>query len=129
MKSFKIKNSKPIAGHYSSAILSNNFLFISGQVPVNPVTGKIVKGSFETQFQQVLDNLKGILESAGLAVDDLVKVNIMIVDGEKWYVVNEMCKEFFGKHKPARTVLPVLPLHNGYQVELEAIAELKKEEK
>lgn len=127
MKSYRIKGSKPIAGHYSPAIKSNGFLFISGQVPVNPVTGKIVKGDFEAQFKQVLTNLKNLLEASGASLEDLVKVNIFVDNGEKWFEVNQIYKEFMGKHKPARTVLPVLPLHNGYLVELEAIAELKEE--
>ncbi len=128
MKSYRIPGAKPIAGHYSPAVESNGFLFISGQVPVDPVTGKIIKGDFEDQFKQALTNVKNLVEAAGGTLEHIVKINIFVNNGEKWYEVNQIYKEFMGKHKPARTVLPVLPLHNGYEVEIEAIADLNKKD-
>lgn len=126
MKFFKIKNSIPKAGHYTPGVLANNgLLFISAQVPVDPQTGKIIKGDLETEFRQVLKNLKGVLEAAGAEIEDLVKVNIYVGDGNDWFTINNVYREFMGKHKPARTILPVLPMHNGYKVEVEAVAEIK----
>ena len=123
MKFHKIEGAKPSAGHYSTAVESNNLLFVSGQVPVNQMTGEIIGGDFKTQFLQVLNNLKNVLNAAGLDLENVVKVNVYIVDPEKWGEANEVYRDFFGEHKPARTIIPVLPLHNGYEVELEAVAE------
>lgn len=127
MKLIQVQDAQAPAGHYTPAVISDSgMIFISGQVPVDPKTSKIVKGDLETQFKQVLNNLKNILESAGASIEDILKVTIMIGNSDDWYQINQMYKEFMGRHKPARTILPVLPLHNGYLVEVEAIAELKK---
>ncbi len=123
MKFHKIEGAKLSAGHYSVAVESNNMLFVSGQVPVNQMTGEIITGDFKTQFMQVLNNLKNVLNAAGLGLENVVKVNVYIIDPDKWAEANEIYKEFFGDHKPARTIIPVLPLHNGYEVEVEAVAE------
>lgn len=125
MKFHKIEGAKPSVGHYSTAVESNNMLFISGQVPVNQMTGEIVEGDFKVQFLQVLNNLRNVLNSSGLDLENVVKMNVYITDSTKWTEANGIYKEFFGDHKPARTILPVPPLHKGYLVEVDAVAEYK----
>ncbi|NLW42445.1 MAG: RidA family protein [Tissierellia bacterium] len=125
MKFHKVKDAKSNVGHYSTAVESNNLLFISGQVPVNQITGEVIDGDFKTQFLQVLNNLRNVLNSSGLDIENVVKMNVYITDSTKWAEANEIYKEFFGEHKPARTILPVPPLHKGYLVEVDAVAEYK----
>ena len=125
MKFHKIEGAKPSVGHYFTAVESNNMLFVSGQVPVNQMTGEIVEGDFKVQFLQVLNNLRNVLNSSGLDLENVVKMNVYITDSTKWIEANGIYKEFFGDHKPARTILPVPPLHKGYLVEVDAVAEYK----
>lgn len=130
MKLVQLKDSQNPAGHFTPAVISDaGIVYISGQVPVDYKSGKIITGDLEKQFKQVLKNLKSALESAGADIDDILKVTILVADGNDWYQINQIYKKFMGKHKPARTIIPVLPLHNGYKVEVEAIAELKKDKK
>ena len=122
MKFHSIPNAKPSSGHYTPAISANGFLFISGQVPSNPITGEICKGSIEEQFSLILNNLKDLLTASNAKLEDVLKVNIYIPNGDNWGIINEMFADFFGKHKPTRVIIPCGKLHNDYQVELEAIA-------
>lgn len=125
MKFHKIEGSKPSSGHYTPAVSANGFLFISGQVPVEPITGEKYSGGIEEQFMGILNNLKRLLEDSGSNLDNVVKVNIYVPDAENWGIVNEIYSKFFGKHKPARAIIPCGKLHKGYLLELEAIAILK----
>lgn len=130
MKFVQIDNTRNPAGHFTPVVVSDTgIVYVSGQVPVDYRSGKIITGDLETQFKQVLHNLEAALKSAGADIDDILKVTILVADGNEWYKINQIYKKFMGKHKPARTIIPVLPLHNGYKVEVEAIAELKPEEK
>ncbi|MDO5028115.1 MAG: RidA family protein [Bacillota bacterium] len=130
MKLVQIQDTRPPAGHFSPVVVSEaGIVYVSGQVPVDYRTNKIVTGDLETQFKQVLKNLKAALNSAGADIEDILKVTILVADGNDWYQINQLYKKFMGHHKPARTIIPVLPLHNGYKVEVEAIAELKTEKK
>ena len=110
-------------GHYSQAVISGGLIFVSGQLPMDPVTGK-VKDSIQEQAVQVLDNLQNILEAAGASLRNVVKVTGYISDVSLWGEVNEVYAERFGDHRPARAVVPCRELPRGCLVELEAIAEL-----
>ena len=112
------------AGHYSQAVVYNNIMFISGQIPAVPGSGEKLNGPIEEQTLQVLKNIKAITEAAGSDISKILKVTIYISDIELWGDVNKVYATFFGPHKPARAVLPVKDLHFGCKIEMEAIAAL-----
>jgi 2-iminobutanoate/2-iminopropanoate deaminase len=118
-------NNAPVpAGHYSQAVVCNNMVFISGQLPVVPATGEKLTGSIEEQTLQVLNNIKAITEAAGSDISKIIKVTIYISDMELWSNVNKVYSSFFGENKPARAIVPVKDLHYGCKIEVEAIAAL-----
>ncbi len=110
------------AGHYSQAIVYRDLVFVSGQLPVDPRQGSAVQATIEAQAEQALDNLEAILRQAGSDLNHVLKTTVYISDIEAWSRVNEVYARRFGAHKPARAVIPVGPLHDGYQIEIEAIA-------
>jgi 2-iminobutanoate/2-iminopropanoate deaminase len=109
-------------GHYSQAVVFNNMVFISGQVPVVPETGEKLSGPIQDQTLQVLKNLMAITEAAGSDISKIIKVTVYISDIELWGEVNKVYASFFGTHKPARAIVPVKDLHHGFKIEMEAIA-------
>ena len=112
---------KPV-GPYSQAIKAGNFLFIAGQIPLDPKTGKIVGENIKEQAKRVLENIKAIVEAAKGRLEDIVKVNVYIRDIKLFGEFNEVYEEFFGEHKPARAVVEVSGLPKDVLVEIEAIA-------
>ncbi len=122
MQLFNSPNAPAPGGHYSQAVIHEGLIYISGQLPINPFTGGKVNGSIEEQTLQVLDNLNTILKDAGTDKKKVIKCTVYISDITLWGKVNEVYSDFFGKHKPARAVVPVKDLHFGFLIELEAIA-------
>jgi 2-iminobutanoate/2-iminopropanoate deaminase len=112
------------SGHYSQAIVFNNVVYISGQLPVVPETGEKVLGPIEDQTIQILKNIKAIAEAAGSDISKIIKVTVYISDIDLWGNVNKVYSDFFGTHKPARAIVPVKDLHYGFKIEIEAIAAL-----
>ncbi len=110
------------AGHYSQAILHKDYVFVSGQLAIDPATGEKKLGSITEQTKQVLSNMQEILLAAGSDKSKVLKVTIFVSDISKWDEVNRVYAAFFGGHRPARAVVPTGDLHHGFQVELEAIA-------
>lgn len=121
------KAPKP-AGHYSQGIIYGNLLFISGQLPIDPLTGERKKGSIEEQTLQVLKNIREILISAGSDLQYVLKTTVYISDIGLWDRVNKVYSDFFGEHRPARSVVPSKELHHGFEIEMEAIAVIPHEE-
>jgi len=122
MEFISTKKAPEPAGHYSQAIVHNDLVFVSGQLPVNPESGERVVTSIEEQTRQVLTNLQAILEAAGSSLDRVLKVTVYISDISLWGRLNAVYCEFFKDHRPARAVVPTKELHYGFQVEMEAIA-------
>ena len=120
---FTSKAPKP-AGHYSQAIVHGNLIYVSGQLPIDPVTGEKRIGSIEEQTEQALRNVSEIIKAAGSSMDHVIKTTVYISDIGLWERVNEVYKDFFGEHRPARAVVPTKDLHYGFQIEVEAIASL-----
>jgi 2-iminobutanoate/2-iminopropanoate deaminase len=112
------------AGHYSQAVVYNDMVFISGQIPIVPLTGEKLSGPIEEQTLQVLKNIKAIAEASGSDISKIIKVTVYISDIELWGEVNKVYAAFFGDHKPARAIVPVKDLHYGCKIEMEAIAVL-----
>jgi 2-iminobutanoate/2-iminopropanoate deaminase len=109
-------------GPYSQAIQAGNFLFLSGQIPLDPKTGELVKGDIRQQTQQVLENIKGVLESQKLGMEDVVKVTIFLKDIGKFNQVNEVYATYFPSSPPARSTVEVARLPRDADIEIEAIA-------
>ncbi len=110
-------------GPYSQAVVSGNFVFVSGQIPLDPETGKMVEGDIEEKTKRVLENVSAVLESVGLSLKNVVKVTVFITDLSNFEKVNKVYSEFFGDHKPARSFVEVSALPKGAEIEIEVIAE------
>lgn len=122
MEKIFTSNAPVPGGHYSQAIRHGDYIFISGQLPVDPVTGEKILGEIETQALQVLQNVLGIAEAGGSDINHLLKLTVYIADIALWSRVNTVYADFFGDHKPARAIVPVPALHHGFLIEIEAIA-------
>jgi 2-iminobutanoate/2-iminopropanoate deaminase len=109
-------------GPYSQAIQAGNFLFLSGQIPLDPETGELVKGDIGQQTKQLLENIKGILESQELGMEDVVKVTIFLRDIGNFNRVNEVYATYFPPPAPARSTVEVAKLPRNAEIEIEAIA-------
>jgi len=118
-------NAPQPAGHYSQAIVHNNIIYVSGQLPIGLGGREKTVGSIEEQTELALKNLAEILKAAGSNVKQVIKTTIYISDIELWSKVNAVYSRFFGEHRPARTVVPTTKLHFGFQIEIDAIAALK----
>lgn len=122
MEFIETKNAPLPKGHYSQAIVHGGLVYVSGQLPVNPQTGENINGSIEHQTRQVISNIKVILESTRSDLSKVLKCNIFISDVEYWGEVNKIYAEFFGNHRPARSIVPVNELHYGFKIEMDVIA-------
>ena len=111
-------------GSYSQAIQSGNFVFLSGQIPLDPATMEIVAGDFEARARRVFENLKAVAEAAGGTLDQIVKLNIYLTDMNNFATVNAVMAEYFNEPYPARAALGVKSLPKGVDVEAEAILAL-----
>jgi len=109
-------------GPYSQAVKANGMLFVSGQIPLDPVTGQIVYGGVEMQTRQVLSNLKAILTKEGLDLSSVVKATVFLQDMNDFVAVNKVYGEFFPTEPPARSAVQVARLPRDVSVEIEAIA-------
>jgi len=109
-------------GPYSQAIELNNMLFISGQIPVNPKTGKIESEDIAGQTEQSFSNIKAILAEAGCSIQDVVKTTVLLADMSLFEGMNEVYKTQFSGSFPARSTFAVKALPKGALVEIEAIA-------
>lgn len=115
------KAPKPI-GPYSQAIRTGNLIFLSGQVPIDPETGELARGDIREKTRRVLENLKGVLESQGLRMEDVIKVNIFLKDMRNFSPMNEVYATYFSSSPPARSTVEVSGLPKGSDLEIEAIA-------
>jgi 2-iminobutanoate/2-iminopropanoate deaminase len=112
-------------GPYSQAIIADDFVFCSGQIPIDPATGNIVEGSIEDQTRQVLKNLGAVLEAAGTSYDGVVKTTVFLQDMNDFAKMNAVYAEFFKAPSPARATVQVARLPRDVKVEIEAVAFLK----
>ncbi len=125
MEYVKTENAPTPAGHYSQAVVHNDLVFVSGQLPIVPQTGEKITGTIKEQTVQTLNNLKAVLEASGSSIDNVLKATVYISDISLWSRVNTIYSEFFGNHKPARVAVSTTPLHFGFLIEIEAIAVIK----
>ena len=107
-------------GPYTPIVRGGDLLFTAGQVGISE--GKIVEGGLEAELRQVFINLRGVLQSAGATLSDVVKTTVFLVDMADYGKMNEIYMEEFGNHRPARSAVAVAELPIGAQIEIEAIA-------
>ena len=112
-------------GPYSQAVKCNGFVFVSGQIPINPATGELLAGTAGEKTKLVLENIGRILEEAGTCFDKVVKTTIYLTDLNEFDEVNKIYGEFFSSHKPARATVQVARLPKDVSVEIDAIASLE----
>ncbi len=110
------------AGHYSQAVIHNGTVYVAGILPINPDDPAAPLGDIATQTRRVLTSLSNILEAAGSGLDQLLQVTVYVTDLDSWGQVNAVFTEMLGDHRPARAVVPVLPLKRDAGLEVMAIA-------
>ena len=111
--------------HYSAAVREGNWMYISGQLPLDPVTRKPCEGGVREQTLQALTNLETLIKQEGGDRSCVIRTTAYIADMDDWGIVNEVYREFFGDHKPARTIAAVPEIHFGYRVEIDGVAFLR----
>lgn len=109
-------------GHYSQAVVHNGIVYTAGMLAIRTDGEKLVTASAKEQAALCLENIRVVLEEAGSRMDLVLKCTVFISDISYWPEVNEAFVSAFGAHKPARSIVPVAPLHFGLKVEIEAIA-------
>lgn len=109
-------------GPYSQAVKTENFVFCSGQIPIDPATGEFVSNDVAEQTRQVLNNLIAVLEAAGTDLNNVVKTTVFLADMNDFTAMNEIYAEFFSENKPARATVQAARLPRDARVEIECIA-------
>lgn len=109
-------------GPYSQAVLAGGFLFCSGQIPIDPATGKMVDGGIEAQTERVLRNLSAVLDAGGASLGSVVKTTVYLADLADFPAMNSVYGTFFGKNPPARATIGAAALPAGALVEIDAVA-------
>ena len=122
MRAVRTERAPAAVGPYSQAVVAGNFVFVSGQIPLDARTGKVVEGGVEAQAEQAFRNLAAVLEAAGSSLNRVVKVTLYIKNMSDFSAVNEVYARFFGGEVlPARACVEVSALPKGVLIEVEAI--------
>lgn len=118
----KTEKAPKAVGPYSQGIIAGDFIFVSGQIPFNPITGKMVEGTIKEQTDQCLKNVQAVLEAANVSLKDVVKCTVFLKDMDTFSEMNGKYSEFFKEDPPARAAVEVARLPLDVGVEIEAIA-------
>jgi reactive intermediate/imine deaminase len=125
MKKYIFTNNAPAAiGTYSQAVSVNQTIYLSGQIGLNPNTMELVSSDFKDQAEQMFKNMKQVVLEAGCEMNNIVKVNLYLLDMDKFSIINEVMAKYFNSPYPARAAVAVSGLPKNAQVEMEAIAVL-----
>lgn len=122
LKQISSKNAPAAIGPYSQAIQFENLIFCSGQLGINPETGKLVDDTIEGQAAQIFKNMQAVLEAAEVSLSDVVKTTVFLTSMSDFPVVNPLYAKAFGEHKPARSTVQVAGLPLSAKIEIECIA-------
>ena len=109
-------------GPYSQAVRANGFVFLSGQIPLDPKTQQIVEGDAAVQTERVMENLKGVVEAAGSSLHRVVKTTVFLGDMNDFAAMNEVYSRYFTANAPARSTVEVARLPKNVRVEIDLIA-------
>jgi len=126
MKTVVTEGAPRAIGPYSQAIAEGDFLFLSGQIPLDPATGELVSGGLAAGVERVFDNLQAILKSEGLGLDDVVRTTVYLLRMSDFAEMNGIYARRFGNHRPARSTVAVAELPKGAAIEIDAIARLRR---
>lgn len=121
-KSIATDGAPKAIGPYSQAIRSGDLIFLSGQIPLDPATGELVRGTIEAEVTRVLDNIRAVLDAAGARPDDVVRTTVYLTDMADFQAMNGVYAKFFGDARPARSTVQVAGLPRGARVEIDVIA-------
>ncbi len=127
-KIISTKDAPQAIGPYSQAVRFDNLIFVSGQIPIEPETGKILKGNIKEQTKQILENLNNILLTGGSSLNNVLRTTIFLINLEDYSVVNETYAQYFNDIPPARSTVQVAKLPMDAQIEIDAIACINTEE-
>lgn len=123
-------NAAPRAiGTYSQAVQVENWLYVSGQIPLDPITMHVVEGDFSTQVATVFTNLRAILMQANAGMKDIVKLTIYLINMEQFFIINDVMAKFFVEPYPARAVVAVRALPASVSVEMDVVAYIESRTK
>jgi 2-iminobutanoate/2-iminopropanoate deaminase len=117
---------KKSKAHYSSAVVHDGIVYVSGQLPMDTEKGQPIEGGIEEHARAALQSLSEVLEAAGSSKENVLRTTAYISDVSLWNRVNEAYADFFGDHRPARTVVPTAKLHYGCLIEIDAVAIVDK---
>jgi len=112
-------------GTYSQGIKSGNLVFTSGQIPLNPETGKLIDSDFKSEVRQVLINLDGVLKGGGSSLQHAIKLTVFLTDLSNFFQVNEVFLEYFPENPPARSAVQVSALPMNARIEIEAVGSVE----
>ncbi|HKD10663.1 MAG TPA: Rid family detoxifying hydrolase [Thermoanaerobaculia bacterium] len=112
-------------GPYSQAVVEGGFLFASGQIPLDPLTGELVAGGLEASVERILDSLEAVLRVEGLTFSNVVKTTVYLVRGDDFATMNAVYARRFGDHRPARSTVIVAALPKGAPVEIDVVAKTR----
>lgn len=111
-----------VIGPYSQGVLAGGFMFVSGQIPMDPLTNELVEGGIEAQTEQVLKNLLAVLKEAKMGPENVVKTTVFLTDLKDFAKMNEVYARYLGKEPPARSTIQAAALPRGVKVEIDVIA-------
>ena len=121
-KTLRSGNAPEPVGTYSQGIAADGWLFVSGQIPIDPNTGRLVEGSFKSRVRRVFENISAILSEGGADLSDVVKTTVFLTNLDLFSEVNEVYSEYFPDEPPARAAVEVSRLPMGSEVEIECVA-------
>lgn len=124
MEIIETKEAPSAVGAYSQGVVAGDFVFVSGQIPLDPATGKIVGDSIEEQTAQALENVRAVLKTRNLDFENVCKVEIYMDDINNFSAINEIYAEKLGESRPARQAMQVAALPKGAKVEISCIAHI-----
>ena len=125
MKIIKTKKSPEAIGTYSQGISTGEYVFTSGQIPINPQSGELIKGDFKSEVKQVLINLNGVLIRGGSSLQQTIKLTVFLTDLSHFAQVNEIFNEFFPDNPPARSAVQVSALPMNARIEIDAVGHVE----
>ena len=125
LKHVKTDKAPQAIGAYSQGVIANGFLFLAGQIPLDPASGQVVQGDVKTQTERAMRNLAAVLAAAGVTWSDVVKTTVFLHDMNDFPAVNETYARMLGDARPARSTVQVAGLPRGVLVEIDAIAAVR----
>lgn len=122
MKAITTDRAPKAIGPYAQAVTAGGFLFLSGQIPLDPATGQVVRGTLEDEVTRILENLKAVLAAGGAGFDRVVRTTVFLTDLGDFEAMNAVYARYFGESRPARSTVQVAALPKGARVEIDAMA-------